>query len=442
MSILRQVLNDAWTSIVRKSPSKKVDRVDARPSSSRRVVQPAHPPSSSGLKVVILNWKAGENDPFTVLNQTIRWHLQACGKNTEIVEITEQDWANKLVKLAPIEFAFTWQGLGSTAKLGRSNESLWDHLKIPLLCIHGDHPSHMPLNHELESPYCYHLYTNADFARYSNRHFRRIHGAGVIDIPQLHREPRLHRHTGDYFVLAKNINDPRDTEQSWRERLPKSVFETFMMATEALTSRTARESYVELHDVLDDIIVQQNLEWLTPETNPVGYHDYHSQLDHHLRSHKTVAVVNALGGFPVRIYGRGWERFAQNASPSHIFERGRDMASSQELYYSRFGLVDISPSKGLHDRTRRAMANEVGFLSSAYLEDSFPDARRFDSLFFTFRDGEMQTKADAVLRNPDDHSALAREFAHSYHAKCHFRQFVNQLDHLAKIATNGAVSST
>jgi hypothetical protein len=166
-----------------------------------------------------------------------------------------------------------------------------------------------------------------------------------------------------------------------------------------------------------------------------GYHEYHSALDHYLRSHKTVSAVTALREFPVRIYGRGWDRIAQNAPASHVFEPGRNMADSQDLYYTRFGLVDVSPSKGLHDRARRAMANGGSFLSSANLEDSFADIGRFDSLFFSFRINELPEKCAAVLRDPEAHLALAQQFARMYHDRFNFKDFVNRIDCLAKLAS-------
>jgi hypothetical protein len=433
MSILKQVLADAWSSFVRRStpeepPLRQVENQPAPGQAAQTTRQP------SGLKVVILNWKAGENDPFTVINETMRQHFRACGKNVEVIEITEEDWPSQLAKLAPIEFAFTWQGLGSAVMLREIEMSLWDHLRIPLICVHGDHPCHMPKNHELESRYCFHLYTNADFARYSNRHFRRARGASVIDIPQVHREPRLVRQGGEYFVIAKNINDPQATERSWRDRLSKPVFDVFMGAAETLKARIAREAYVELHDVLDEVIVQQGIGWLTPEVNVVGYHDYHSQLDHYLRSHKAVTAVTALHDFPLHIYGRGWDQVARGAPPSHVFEPGRNMADSQEMYYSKYGLIDISPSKALHDRTRRAMANATSFLSSANLEDSFENVKRFRSLFFTFRVAELPEKCLAVMHDPESHLALAQEFASLYHERFHYRVFVNRLSQLATVA--------
>jgi hypothetical protein len=388
------------------------------------------------MKVVILNWKEGENDPFTVINATIRQHFHACGKNVEVLEVTDPEWTKRLTQLASagVAFAFTWQGVGSTAKVGERGESLWDHLKIPLICMHGDHPSHQPLNHQLESRYCVHLYTNAEFARYSNRHFRRARSASVIDIPQLHSESRLARRIGDYFVFAKNINDPDDIETRWQEQLPKPVFDSYMIAAETLKSVVTRGPYVDIHDVLDDLVIQHGWEHLGPDRYMTQYHDYHSALDHYLRSYKSLAIVSALREFPVRIYGRGWDRFARRAPAFHVFEPGRNMADSQDLYYTRFGLIDVSPSKRLHDRTRRAMVNGCGFLTSANLEDSFADIGRFDSLFFTLRPNELSERCAAVVRDPDRHHAVAQQFAHLYHDTFHFRHFVNRIDQLAMLA--------
>jgi len=440
MSILKRVLSDAVAAAFRKPSNVRKEQgvtgtsgiVDGVQKGPQELAAPR-----PGMKAVILNWKGGENDPFTVVNATIQQHFHACGKNAEVIEISSGDWPQRLAALAPsgVELAVTWQGLGSSVIVGERNQSLWDHLKIPLMCLHGDHPSHMPSNHQLNSRYCFHLYTNAEFARYSNRHFRRLRSASMIDIPQLHREPRLERRAGDYFVVAKNINDPLATEQRWRSQLAKPVLDAYMMAAETLKARLVRESYVEIHDVLDDLIFEHNLEWLSPLANIAGYHQYHSQLDHYVRSLKTVLAVTALREFPLRVYGRGWDRVARDAPPSHVFESGRNMAESQDLYYSRFGLVDISPSKGLHDRTRRAMVNGGSFVSSANLEDILTDVNRFAPLFFNFRTSALPEKCSAVVRDPDGHIALAQEFADSYHNRFHFRDFIHRLDQLAKLAS-------
>ena len=390
------------------------------------------------MKAVILNWQNGENDPFSFANKLWQKHLRAFGKNADIIEITEPGWPTRLTELCSdgVEFALTSQGLGSNVTIGERGESLWDHLRIPLICLHADHPSHMPSNHQLESRYCFHLYAFADFARYSNRHFRRLRSAGVFDLPQAFREPRLERREGDYFVFAKNINDPIATEKLWQQQLDKPMFDAYMVASETLKSRLTGESYVDIHDELDDLINEQNWEWLSPSKNLAGYHKYHSQLDHHLRSHKSVVALAALREFPVRIYGRGWDRIVQNAPAHHVFQPGRNMADSQDLYYTRFGLIDISPSTGLHDRTLRAMANGGAFLSSANLEDSVADIDRFAPLFFDFRTDVLSEKCAAVLQNPEEHLMLARQFAHFYQDRFHVSHLISKIDLLAKMASS------
>lgn len=438
MSILKQILTEALASAFRRSSHRigqgSIDQTRVDDDVGSQASHADRPRKSRpGIKAVILNWKAGENDPFSVLNATMQQHLRACGKNVEVIELTAGDWTAQLAELAAggVEFALTWQGLGSNATVGEQDQGLWDHLKIPLICVHGDHPSHMPLNHQLESPYCFHLYANADAARYSNRHFRKARSASVIDIPQLHREPLLARRTGDHFVVIQNIDDPLATERSWRQALAKPAFDAYMAAAETLKSRIVRESYVEIHDVLDELIWQDSSEWLSA-TALADYHQYHSQLDRYLRSHKVVSAVTSLHEFPLHIYGRGWERIAQGAPASHVFELGRNMADSQHLYYSRYGLIDVSPSKGLHDRSRRAMANKGAFLSSANLEDSFVDIERFKTLFYAFRAQELAEKCSAVAADPEQHLVVSQQFAQHYHDRFHFRNFVRQIDLFAK----------
>ena len=439
MSILKQVLSDALSSAFKKPPTPKSSTPATDVGTISKVEQASNAPLSaarrSEMKVVILNWNKGENDPFTVMNDTLRQHFRACGKNVEVLEIADANWPARLSELAAsgVECAITWQGLGSNATLSDGG-SAWDHFKVPLICIHGDHPSHMPANHQLESRWCFHLYTNAEFARYSNRHFRRTRSAAVLDIPRLHSESRLSRRIGDYFVFAKNISDPVDTELRWRQ-LPKPLQDSCMIAAETLKSLVMRGPYIEIHDVLDELIVQHGWEHLRPDLHIGQYHNFHSALDHYMRNYKSAAVVNALREFPVRIYGRGWDRIAQRAPAAHVFEPGRDMADSQDLYYTRFGLVDVSPAKRLHDRTRRAMVNGCGFLSSANLEDSFSDMTPFNSLFFGFSPGDLPDKCAAVLRDPDAHHAVAEQFANLYHDTFHFRHFVNRIEQLAMLAS-------
>jgi hypothetical protein len=441
MSILKRLFLDDVLPLLWRKPERTQARLatrSANPQIRAASVGDSGPLGgpATGVRVVILNWNAGENDPFSVTNRAIRSHFHACGKNVDVIEITSKDWVDQLTESArdAVEFAFTWQGIGSPTRTSDGSESIWDRLRIPLICLHGDHPSHMPRNHSLESRYCFHLYTNAEFARYSNRHFRRLRSASIIDVPQLDCEMARGTIAGDYFVVAKNITHPADTEEAWRARMDKNAFAVFMSAAETLKHLVTHERYVEVHEVLDELIAERSLEWLTPTANIDTYHHYHSQLDLYVRNFKSVAAVTSISDFPLRVYGRGWERVAKGAPALHKFGPAQNKADSQGLYYSRFGLIDISPSKGLHDRTRRAMANKTGFLSSANLEDSFPDIDNFSPLFFSFGTDALAEKCAAVARDPDEHRGVAARFAEAYHTRFHFKQFVSRLEQLAALA--------
>jgi hypothetical protein len=394
--------------------------------------------SKAGMTTVILNWKEGENDPFTVMNAAIAQHFRARGKNVAMVQITDSDWGVQLVDLSMggIDFVFTWQGVGSGATIDNSQgtQSFWELLKVPLICIHGDHPAHCPPNHLLESRYCFHLYADPELARYSNRHFRRIRSAGVVDTPKLHFEPRLKWPTDDCFVMAKNISDPVETEKTWQQTLEKWLFEAHMNTAETLKQRIAHEAYVDVHGVIDDLIDAgaDGMEQLSADIAPSAFHQFHSNLDFYVRNHKSVTALTRLREFPVRIYGRGWDRIAQNSPASHTFHVGLDMADSQKLFYSRFGLVDISPYQLLHDRTYRAMANGCSFLSSAHLEDTFSDTDHFDPLFFSFLRQDLSEKCAAVVSDPEEHRNRAQQFAREYFAQYNYKAFVEKLDMLAR----------
>jgi len=432
MGILQRFLTDIIKSARSQARNESVEPVRATDGLSAKVAWPTG--SRPGMKVVILNWAEGENDPFSCFNATLKRYFQACGKDVEIIQIGDPDSPRRLMELGPpIEFAFTWQGIGSWATLD-NGESLWDCLKIPLICVHGDHPSHCPPNHQFDSRYCIHLYGDAEFSIYSNRHFRRDQGAGIIDLPLLFDEKPLTQRVGDWFVMVKNVNDPATFEGVWRQELDKATFDVYMMAMETLKQKISTASHVDIHHVLDELIFQNGVDWLRPESNFPGYHRYHSMIDHQTRCYKSILALTSIRDFPVRVYGRGWEGVAKTSPPGHVFLPARDMAASQDMYYTRYGLVDISPASGLHDRTHRALSNRSAFLSSANVEDIGIDGEQFGSLFFNFAPGNLAEKCAAVVADPEAHLGVSQQFAHDNYNKARIRDFVSKLELLARTA--------
>jgi hypothetical protein len=385
------------------------------------------------MKTVILNWKEGENDPFTEVNRSLAHMFRSCGKNVRTLQLTDSSWAEQLgeIALEGIDFVYTWQGLGSNIVLADNGDSIWELLKVPLICVHGDHPAHMPANHTFESRYCFHLYTNADFASYSNQHFRRKRSAYVIDIPQVFFEQPASIEGEAVFHIVKNIRHTDEFEAEWVKTLPEFALKAYLQAAETLKNQIISKPYVEVHEVLDELIAAEAWDWFSEQQNPGLAHRFHSSLDHYVRNFKAMLLLDELRDVPLKIYGRGWQRFKENAPEHWQFFQGMDMADSQNLYYSRYGIIDVSPSKRLHDRTRRAIANGRPFLSSANLEDSLQSAQAHQDLFYDFRPGQLRGKCESVMSNPGAHLERAREFAQLYHETFHFQNFVSRLDALA-----------
>lgn len=387
------------------------------------------------MYVVILNWKEGDNDPFTPFNAVIAGYLEARGKRVRILEITDPTWTSQLLDLAfdGIDFVFTWQGIGTEVQLGEKNTSLWESLGVPVISYHGDHPCHMPMRHALDIRNCAHVYATSEFCRYANRHMRRLGRAIVHETPVLSQDLPLGERRGDYFVLAKNLMPTSAMEAGWRTNLPAEALEVYLGATEVIKAAVASEDHPEIHGLLDDYLQELERDRGFAWNHAGNFHLFHSQLDAYTRNLRSARLLDVLHDVPVHIYGRGWSEFAVKGRPHHHFHPGRPLSRSQSLYYSRYGILDVAPSAtGTHDRTLRALKNETPFLSSGHLPGLLPDLGRYDGLFFRFNGDDLREKAEAVMADPEEHAERARAFSHAYQLRVHPFDFVAHLDLIAR----------
>lgn len=385
--------------------------------------------------VVLLNWNGGENDPFTSFNATLSSLFEACGKRTRTLQLTDTSWSRQLqnLNLDGIDFIHTYQGLGTTLVAGEKGRNFWETLRVPLISYHGDHPCHMPANHTLDISNCAHIYGTREFSIYSNRHFRKRSRTTVVYPPMLSLDLPLERKSGEFFVLAKNVTAPRDMEAKWQRDFDKRTFKLCMAATESLRPALAQESHVETHRLIDEFLEFNKEEIIHPSVNPDAYHAFHSQLDFYSRNLNSVNILNSLREIPIHVYGRGWDVYAQEANPHHRFFPGIAMAQSQSLYYSRYGIIDVTPSMtGLHDRTLRAMQNRTSFLSSAYMPGFLPDMARFEPLFFEHHHFDLREKCESIMANPDSHAELSEAFSYQYQMRVNGFDFVSHLDLIAR----------
>lgn len=387
------------------------------------------------MLVVILNWKDGENDSFSPFNQALENYLDASGKCTKVVQLTDEDWPGQIVALKKngIDFVFTWQGLGTRQTMKDGQQSFWDTVQVPLISLHGDHPCHMPGNHAFESPFCTHLYTNREFSQYANTHFRKQSRSIFIEHPLFNLDIPFDIKGPDCFVLAKNITSPMEMENKWKIELNKQLFDFCMRATEILKFQLSSSQFVDVHSIVDELIMTYHFDVLYPHVNLPAYHAIHSQLDFYCRNFKSVSILELLEDVPLHIYGRGWDYYSNKNNPNHQFFKGKNSIDSQELYYSKFGIIDISPSAtGLHDRTYRAIRNGTPFLSSGYMPGFLPEMIRYDSLFYTFNKSDLRHKCENIMSNPTTHIEISGEFSYLYQMQSRPAEFVWKLDSIAR----------
>lgn len=366
------------------------------------------------MNVVILSWSQAENNPFDYAAQKYAEFLSQGGRSVHTLDMVEKNWIRKLFALKEqgIEFVLTFQGLATTLLLNDKN--LWEELKLPLVCLHGDHPSHWHKNHLLDSRYCLHIYANAEWANYANRHFHKKFAATVGSQPLFSPEPLAMQPTGEFFVMAKNIKPPESFQTHWRNDHPAVVAKAMLGASDMLREAICSSpDYVPMHDLIDDYIAAEGLDFFRIENDPAVHHSVHSQFDFYVRNLKSVLALDALKDVPVHVYGRGWDELTTERSAKHVFKQGLRTEDSRELYNSAYGLIDISPAKGLHDRSKRSMSNKSAFLTDAQMSSIY-EPERFPTLFFNHQPGNLRDKVETILADAPAHRQACAEFASQY----------------------------
>lgn len=387
------------------------------------------------MKIALLTWSEGENDPFTPFNQTLKDEFAQCGREAVLVKI-DQEMVGELWKLKQtgLDFAVTWQGLAVNAVGSDSDKSIWDEWQIPLFCIHGDHPSQMLENHNSCSKYVRHLYGVSSFAHYANRHINRDKPALMFKMPFLNQKKIKTALTGDYFVFAKNLDDTLTILESWRNRFPPQLVNLLTSCAILITESLQNNSITDHHALIDEVLNNENLSVLVKlnigwADEVAVFHWIHQELNKFYRNILAEQILTELKDIPLRIYGRGWERYSAIRNSMHEFHAPMLAKDSEELYYSNFGIVDVAPTfDAIHDRTLRAMACQGGFLigSNWPHAELVGDTKR--DLFFDSRPGQLLKRCEHVMNDPNGHHEKCIDFSMNYQRWASHFEFLRTLE--------------
>jgi hypothetical protein len=140
-------------------------------------------------------------------------------------------------------------------------------------------------------------------------------------------------------------------------------------------------------------------------------------------------VINELEDVPLKVYGRGWDRFRLRQNRHHEFLAFDTMSDNAFQFASRYGIVDVAPiHDALHDRTFRAMSNRSGFLmGSNWPYETFLGGD-YGDLFFDGVPGALRARAESIMQAPEAHRALCCDFARHYQQHFSLFGFIKYLE--------------
>jgi hypothetical protein len=386
------------------------------------------------MSIVIINWQGGENDPFTYFSACMKQAIERMGRPTHILNLDDSIFG-KLAEInnKGIDFVILWQGVG--LQLGATDTSpvtVWDQLQVPVLCYHGDHACHMPMNHKATSPRVQHIYGTASFAMFANRYLPRESNATFFPTPNWFTDGVKGQFAGDFFVFPKNIDDLDSTLDEWRAAPERRVASFLLDAADAIISEFRNGNRTNHHDIIDGMLNPEVMAALCADLKsselPVRVH-LHMLLDKIHRNAVAEHVVNDLKDVPLKIYGRGWERFRLRQNRHHEFLSFNAMSDNAFQFASRYGIVDAAPIRdALHDRTLRAMSNRSGFLmGSDWSYETFLGGD-YGNLFFDGAAGALRARAERVMQSPEAHRAQCCDFARHYQNHFSLFSFVKYLE--------------
>lgn len=397
------------------------------------------------MNIVLINWMEGENDPFTLFNNCIAEKIIANGRNPVIVNLDAHFDQNLTTALAQgVDFAITWQGIGSSLKNLSSSQTIWDDLKIPLICLHGDHPCHAAANHLGESKFIAHLYATASFADYANKYIPRKYPAQYINIPNfLPINPDLpEKYVGDYFVLPKNLDDTQTTLDSLRQNYSNSLYEKFYEISNAIKEEFSLGNKVNHHKIIDNFLSPSFFDTLKDELKTQDelalYHFVHSLTDKFFRNFVSEKILLEMSDVKIKVFGRGWDRYIKMENKNHEFHSFDKAVNGDFQFQSNYGILDVAPiNDSLHDRTLRAMSNKNGFLTGSYWDFTTHLNKDFSNLFYSGVKNELREKAEIVIQDPLKHRNLSNDFSSSYNNNFSFYRFLKDLENIAGIKKSG-----
>lgn len=308
------------------------------------------------------------------------------------------------------KFAVTMSGIGLELRT-TDRRLLWDAVQVPCFAWYCDHPGYFARRHRIQSPFVAHGYVFADHARFARDHVRANGAAfpvhlGIPD-PATFGAGRGPGHNGR-ILFAKSGWDPNAVEAAWRAELPVGMAYLLFDCIDALTAGG-------LPAVIDPATIVQVAERHDVLLQVGGdlFNALFTRLDNHLRARKTTLLGSVLAGYPVDVFGGGWDHVrppAGRVSGGAAFHGPVAFAELGRLLPSYLASASVNPNVegSVHDRVFFALGAGVAplFDGNAFSRAHLPG---LEPLSFGYDRDSIAAAVDRLLADPD--AALERSRA-------------------------------
>jgi hypothetical protein len=388
------------------------------------------------MRVLLVNWTEGENNPFDFFNAHLKREFESLGCIVSIIQF-DSNFISTIngVLHQKFDLAITWQGLGSNI-ITDDGVNLWEKIQIPLVCLHGDHPCHMPLNHSADNIYIHHIYGVPSFAKYSNTYFKRSKPAIFYMLPNFFRYKNTGLvREGDFFVFPKNLDPVPETLDKWLKTF-NTVTSTFLIeAAQSIMCDYDANINKDHHLKINELLTNDTFDRIKVSNNISDevalFHYLHALLDKIYRNYASEQIVKALTNHPLRIVGRGWDSFKQKQGVRHQFYEINSAADGDWQFYSNYGIIDIAPAvDSLHDRFFRALAHQGGVISNSLISNTSLLGGEFTSIFYRMNAENLTNLADQIIKRPEAHLEQSQKLSEQYNQKYNFFEFYTFLTQL------------
>mgnify|MGYP006280843769 CR=1 FL=1 len=301
----------------------------------------------------------------------------------------------------------------------------------------------MIANHSGLPKFVSHLYGAESFSNYANHYITRSTPALTVFSPNIFTAQITppDKHEGDYFVFPKNYDDTSEALTSWKLNLPEDIYHMLLDTTEAIKEEFNDGNTIGHHAIIDrhltpfcfDVLMDH----FKTDDGLLLRHHIHAICDKFYRNYAAERVLLDLADVRIKIFGRGWERFKSKRNPNHEFFPFDKAVDGNSQFCSNYGILDVPPSNdSLHDRTLRAVANRGGFLLASSWNHEKYLSRDFSSLFYAGQSHQLRERVEQVMQDPEKHRRLATEFGQSYEKVYSFKNFLNDLENIARTQKN------